>query len=294
MPIFRTRLSRGLVNALRHPVGVSTGVVRTERVLSEETEQRAAAIAKIAKMVSGDFEPQNVMVARADVCNNVIDSYDSRFHESALRSVSKRLPGSQMACGHDMSGWSYARMFDSAIREPEGGDQRTWTDVRLRELRDLKQATWATGDLFWPAKASWASDLQERIKYFSPEVSAHWQFELAVCSICNDDLRACDHFPGETYDEKKCWYEMRDVTEYIETSFVVKGGQYGTSTYPISEGRGVLPFRQAIRELKGSKRLFGEWRDSIRDELAAKKGVKREKGDPRSVFARALAKQTQV
>lgn len=276
-----------LSEALRHPIARANGRVLPASFNElREAVQREKATKAIAQIMRcDDVDSEKLGMAGADVCNNVIDSYDSRFAEASLRTVAKKLAGTGMSVGHDMAGWSYATMFSGRVATPESETRAAWNDQggkRLREVRDLSQATWVKGEFYWPMEASWGPDLAIRISHaITREVSAHWAFELAVCSVCNDDMRNCDHFPGESYEGKKCWYEMREVTDYIETAFVIKGGQYGTSTYPISgrTGRSILPFHVALREVKSSKKSWGEWKQELRDVL----GDRRPAGPARTV-----------
>ena len=272
-----------LTAALRTPRLMRTGPVAVLEDWRADEGKRAAETAKLGKYLRG-LSPDDVYCAGADVCNNVIDSYESRFAEKSLREVKTLMPGSGMTCGHDMSGWSYATMYDAGVRGTDG-------ETRLKELRDLSKATWVTGRYYWPKKATWGEDLSLRILGgVTREVSAHWAFDLAVCSICDDDMRKCDHYPGEEYDGKKCWYEIRNVTDYIETAFVVKGGQYGTSTYPV-EGRGaqIVPFDEAIREMKSHREWWSDWKRSTRTIVKETEARSGKGGDAREYFAKALA-----
>lgn len=292
-------LKEYLSEALRRPIARSTGLISTRATAEFATGQaRVSALTSIAKLLNREVGEDEVMMAAADVCNNVIDSYDSRFSEKSLRTLVRMMPGSGMTCGHDMSGWSYATTFAASVRAPEDGARSTPPANGLHELRDVARATWAQSKFFWPSAASYAKDLATRISYnITREVSAHWAFDLAVCSICEQDLRNCDHFPGDEYDGKKAWYQMEDVTDYIETAFVVKGGQYGTSIYPVGgSGRSFVSFADAIREVKSSKRLWDEWRKEIadvmhdvkqRNRIAAALGNGKVQ-TPADLFARAL------
>lgn len=276
------RTKAWLMDALRKPCGVRTGplleVVRGEA----ETADVLKAIGKFTRVKPTE---ETVGFAGAAVCNNVVDYYESRFTEKSLRQIRGLLPGAGMTVGHDMAGWSYATVFDAAVREPG-------QPVRIRELRDLSLATWVDARYYWPLEASWGRDLALRIAYgITREVSLHWQFDLPVCSICDDDLRKCEHVPGEKYDvdgkERGCFYEMESIREVIETAFVVKGGQRGTSTFLLNRGaeQGVA-FGEAIREVKGNATLLAEWRAMMRP--AAKRSEEKGVTDPKAFFANAL------
>jgi hypothetical protein len=301
-------LKEFLIDALRSPIARSAGVIsaRTNEELRAE-ETRAKAIAKVEAFLKRELSADEVDMGGADVCNNVIDSYDSRFSEKSLRQIAKLMPGSGMTVGHDMSGWSYATCFDASVHQPpEGARGIPIANERgLRELRDMNLATWVRSKFYWPTAASWAKDLSTRIAYqITREVSAHWAFDLAVCGVCEQDLRACEHFPGDEYEGKKAWYQMEDVTDYVETGFVVKGGQYGTSTYPLA-GRSLIPFDVAIREVKSSRKSWDAWRAEISDVLKATDDRRERRSrfaregedglaDTREFFARGLKRAVSV
>ncbi len=68
------------------------------------------------------------------------------------------------------------------------------------------------------------------------ETSIGFSFKTPECSVCQRDLRTCDHVPGRNYGEALCHYVMRDVLEVIEGS-VVPAGSQGTGFVPNAECR---------------------------------------------------------
>jgi hypothetical protein len=212
-----------------------------------------------------------------------VDSYDSRFTLRSLGQVARLTPGSPMALGHDVGGWAYAMTFAADRSVNEEGERLAdeWTEKRKAvELRDAAKASWVRQLFYWPKKASYSADLAARIgSGLAREVSLHWRFDKATCSVCNGDMRKCPHMPGEEYDGKRCFYEMDDVTEVLETSFVVRGGQHGTSIWNIPFGAGgarSLPeFGEAIREAKADRETWSEWTRALKERTTRQTGVER-------------------
>jgi len=260
----RRDLKTWLQDALKHPTTESVG-----RLLADEetaAERLAPRMSKINKIALVPLGPDDVFVRGANICNNVIDYYDSRFTEKALRQIARLIPGAPMTRGHQMDHWAYAATFDADVLENEKAKSQ-----RLKELRDVGLADWVRGLFFWPKAASWANDLRVRIDGgLTREVSAHWRFEKATCSICSEDIRRCPHMPGEEYEnadktKSRCFYEMEQVTEYLETGFVVRGGQKNTAIWGpgMEEAAERVLFGEAIREIKSRKTMWDEWKRSL-------------------------------
>ena len=234
-------------------------------------------IQRINRCALQRLSPDDVHVAGMNICNNVIDYYHSRFSERALRQVARLVPDTPMSIGHHIDWLPVGRAFDADVlmNDSEG--------ARLRELRDVNKASWVRGLWYWSRHQDGASDLRARIDAgIVKEVSAHWFFERATCSECKTrDIRdpECEHVPGEKYDDRRCFYEMDDVTEYVETGLVVRGGQIGTSIWSAGSEQAAaarLPFGDAIREIKQDRGLFGEWGQRWRQAAERSNGSARE------------------
>ena len=250
------RLHEFLERALRQPRFVGTGrliALEPERLDAERSGDLMRAINKLSLRT---LLLEDVHIRGMNAANDVIDHYDSRFTVKGLRQAAKIYADSSMAEGHDMGSKALARVFAGDTLENAEGS-------KIRELRDLKKASWLQGMFYWSRKLSWADDLAEAIDTgVQREVSLHWLFEKATCGICDEDIRSCDHWPGEVYDDVRAWYDMEDVTEIIETSFVLKGGQRGTSLWEPSavDQAASMSFGRALRELKSDRQAWSEWK----------------------------------
>jgi len=255
-------LHEWLAQALRTPVAGATG--RLVRLEAEEldAERLTGRLSAINKWSRRDLKLEDVRVYGMNGANDVIDYYDSRFTTRGLKEVAKAWPGSVMARGHAMQGAPLARVFEADVMLHESaGEERS----KPRELRDVAKASWARGLFYFSRSMSYAADLAEAIETgLEREVSLHWQFTRALCSECGNDVRSqdCTHVPGEEYDGRRAWYEMDGVTEVIETSFVLKGGQRGTSLFggDSLEQAASFEFGRAIREVKTDRDAWAQWR----------------------------------
>jgi len=256
------KLHEWLSRALRTPVAGATGrLVRLEPA-DLEGERLTGRLSAINKWSRRDLKLEDVHVYGMNGANDVIDYYDSRFTTRGLKEVAKVWPGSAMARGHVMGGPPLARVFEAdTLLHESAGEERG----KARELRDMGKASWARGLFYFSRKLSYAADLAEAIETGNErEVSLHWQFTRALCSECGNDVRSqdCTHVPGEEYDGRRAWYEMDGVTEVIETSFVLKGGQRGTSLFggESMEQAASFEFGHAIREVKSDRTAWDQWR----------------------------------
>lgn len=251
------KLHDWLATSLRLPIYAGTGRL-TPFAMEADHERQASVMNAINRVALRKLNPEDVHVRGMNAANNVIDYYESRFTEKGLRQAAKIYAGTAMAAGHDMTRTPLATVFAGEYVAHEQGE-------RTRELRDLSMASWLRGLFYTSRKLSWADDLAEAIDAgIQREVSLHWYFTDARCGICEEDIRECEHFPGEMYEGRKCWYEMEGVTDIIETSFVIKGGQRGTSLWQPEGMQQAMAFGRAIRELKSDRQAFSEWRNKIK------------------------------
>lgn len=256
------KLHEWLSRALRAPVVKTTGRLLCLEPADLEGERLTGRLSAINKWSRRDLKLEDVRVYGMNGANDVIDYYDSRFTTRGLKEVAKAWPGSAMARGHYMGGAPLARVFEADTLMHESASEERG---KARELRDLAKASWARGLFYFSRAMSFAPDLAEAIETgLEREVSLHWQFTRALCSECGNDVRSmeCTHIPGEEYDGRRAWYEMDGVTEVIETSFVLKGGQRGTSLFggDALDQAASFEFGRAIREVKTDRVAWDQWR----------------------------------
>lgn len=100
------------------------------------------------------------------------------------------------------------------------------------------------------------------------EVSVSFACKTATCSVCgtNNVERYCKHYPGQEYDGKTCTYELSDVSDAYELSFVAVPCQPRAGTVksygdePWVPGEEVpAPRADGARELSLRARLTDAW-----------------------------------
>lgn len=97
------------------------------------------------------------------------------------------------------------------------------------EIMRKEEAAWLVTHFYWLAEGEGAAELARHIDGgIYKEVSAAFLFEYPECSICEADIRACEHIPFRRYFNRRreagpafFWY--RNVTKILETSLVYRG-----------------------------------------------------------------------
>lgn len=194
-------------------------ISQTETERSSDYEQ--SNIDLINKYTQKSMAEKDLNVKSMWLCNDIIDSYYSRFNAKTLRVLAEKVVGQSVLIGHNKNSLPIGRFFKAEVVKREDGHEwlRTW--------------------FYWPKNLTFvdgftSEDLLIGIESgLYMEVSISWSYQKALCSVCNGDIRSCDHIPGKEYAidgvVKLCWYETDDIETVLEGSFVFKGGQYGTS-----------------------------------------------------------------
>jgi hypothetical protein len=192
--------------------------IEEERASAEATMNRINAFSLVP------LKPADVHVRGMLVVNDAVDYFFSRFTTAALETVSRLLPGNSVMVGHDQSRMPLARFFDARaikLSPPDGAPEE-----------GRGSGLWVSADFYWMRGITGADDLARNIDGgVVKEVSLRWSFSTPTCSVCRRDIRQCEHLPGEQYEGRLCYYDMDDVTDVKEASFVFKGGQRDTRVF---------------------------------------------------------------
>jgi hypothetical protein len=180
-----------------------------------------------------ELAPEDVHVRRAFVVHDAVDTEFSRFTAEALSEVARLMPGVPVLSGHGKHSFEEkARTFRGERLRRDGVQQRGLVD-------GVGENLWVAADFYWMRGRSDAEDLALDIDGgIKREKSLRWAFEKPVCSICREDMRECDHMPGELYAGKRAWYDMHGIRRVAEWSFVPRGGQLGTELQLTRQARG--------------------------------------------------------
>lgn len=195
-----------------------------ERAVKDKFLPVIRDIARNSQLVTDDFHARGTLL-----CNSARDSYYSRFSLSALDEIAELLPGRPVGVGHRHDKLPVATYFSAKrVFIPDGRSPRRdnyWVEALYYFPRDPE------GDA-----------MAKRIDMgIYRETSVGWRCLGANCSLCGNDIDGpdCDHIPGELYRDGLAEYEFSGVTNVLEGSLVMAGGQKNTSTFNPERGHNV-------------------------------------------------------
>lgn len=184
-------------------------IIEKRKQVSEEAVDKKN-VALINKFAQTELTIDDVYIRSMYLCNDVVDSYFSRFPEESLKKISKLVVGQSVLKGHDYNKLPIARFFKGKVVEKDG-------------------ISWVRAWFYWLKNTDGAEDLVKNIDGgVYREVSIGFSCSEYICSICEKDIRRCEHIPGEKYKKQDCFYNMTKVEEVLEGSLVFKGAQVGT------------------------------------------------------------------
>ena len=213
------------------------GLVARRDALIEDAD-----LAAINRYALKPVERENVAVFTIEVCHDQVDKHFSRFPKEELETIARLVPGRPLMLLHDIR-----------TKMPLGKIFRGWLALNDQHTETEHYRSSVQADVYVLRTAENASAIENIEGGVWAETSIGFSFRLPECSICNSDLRSCDHQPGRTYEGRQCHYIMREVLEVIETSLVPSGSQ-GT------EVLGSRSFEAALLEARGA--VSGEEKDA--------------------------------
>jgi hypothetical protein len=164
------------------------------------------------------------VVFTLDLCHNQVDRHFSRFPEKELDTINALAPGRPLMERHDLRGSLPRGTFFRSQLHRDGERVSVRPDVYVLRTKD-------NDDFILNIEGG-----------VYRETSIGFSFQTPECSVCQRDLRTCDHVPGRSYGDAQCHYIMRDVLEVIEGSVVPSGSQ-GTGF--VAQAR-TLPLDRAL------------------------------------------------
>ena len=175
----------------------------------------AEDLARINGLAKTELSAEQVYVFALRLCDNEVDRDFERFDSEALERLGELLVGKSGIFDHQWSARGQtARIFRTeVVREPavktEAGDEYRWLKGWAYLLRTEKNE-----DLI--------AEIEGGIK---KEVSVGCSAGRTVCSACGAENGDCAHVPGQSYDGKLCFRELKDITDAYEWSFVAVPAQ---------------------------------------------------------------------
>lgn len=231
----------------------------------------AEDLALINGLAKAELTAEQVYVFALRLCDNEVDRDFERFDGEALERLGELLAGKSGVFDHQWSARGQtARLYKTeVVREPavrtRAGDEYRWLKGWAYLLRTEKNE-----DLI--------AEIEGGIK---KEVSVGCSAGRSVCSICGTENGDCAHVPGQEYDGRLCFRELRDITDAYEWSFVA---------VPAQRAAGVLKRfgqeREGDRALRREAELGRKYLKELRREVA-RLAMLADDGLDGGVFARA-------
>lgn len=151
--------------------------------------------------------PDEYTVFTLDLCHNKIDRHHSRFPDEELVRINDMVPGRPLMERHDLQGSLPRGTFFRSVLHDDGDRMSVRPDVYV---------------LRTDGNRDFILNIEGGVYR---ETSIGFAFRMPECSVCQKDLRTCEHVPGHTYGDAACHYVMREVLEVIEGSVVPSGSQ---------------------------------------------------------------------
>ncbi len=167
------------------------------------------ALEQVNRFALRPLAPEEFVVFTLDLCHNQVDRHFSRFPEEELEKINAMAPGRPLMERHDLRGTLPRGTFFQSALHRDGERVSVRPDVYVLRTADNED---------------FILNIEGGVYR---ETSIGFSFRTPECSVCQRDLRTCDHVPGRTYGDALCHYVMRDVLEVIEGS-VVSAGSQGT------------------------------------------------------------------
>jgi len=156
------------------------------------------------------LKEDDIHVRRCRLAGDVIDSHGGCFRTEDLPKLLKMTWGAPTLIGHNRQTVGIGRFFGGQIQEFEGHH-------------------YVVPKFYWLKAHSAAEDLRVNIDGgIYNEASIAFMFRKPTCSICGEDIRRCDHWPGEEYGKHTCFFYYDGVERVMEGSIVFRGATPGT------------------------------------------------------------------
>lgn len=188
---------------------------KSEVIKSHTSGATPEDMEKINKYTRRPYKADEVYVFSVVLCDNDVDRDFERFTVEALFEMEKLFVGKTGICDHNPKAENQtARLFDCKVEARQ--DKKTQTGDEYFCL---------TGRAYMPRTAE-NQPLINRIESgICKEVSVGLSAKSRVCSVCSKQSGECSHIPGHTYGSRLCYFELSQVNDAYEWSFVAVPAQ---------------------------------------------------------------------
>jgi hypothetical protein len=154
----------------------------------------------------------DIYVRRCRLAGDAVDAGWGRFRTSDLPMLLEMIQGAPALVGHRKESLGVARFFGGMVSKDK-----------------VTGISYIVPKFYWMKAHSGAEDLRVNIDGgIWNEASIGFIFKKPGCSVCGEDIRRCDHVPGQTYGEQACFFHYDEIVRVTEGSIVYRGAQPGT------------------------------------------------------------------
>lgn len=182
------------------------------QIKSFDTTASSDDMTKINKFALVEMKPEDVFIFPVKLCDNNVDRDNDKFTHNFLQQVVDKSVGLTGLLDHQwISENQKSRIFDAQLVK---------SDTEKNNIGEPLE--------YVLAKAYTTVDNEEYINKIKSglfkEVSISFESDAGVCSICGSPMHwyECDngHIKGQTYEDKKCYNIIDNLTEMLEWSIV--------------------------------------------------------------------------
>jgi hypothetical protein len=198
---------------------MSSSLGKISAKLAEANDETIPA--GLVELINRNIDPpdavgeDDVYIRAMYVVSDQINSFGGCFPTDEHPRLAQLLVDSPVIVGHRRDRLPVGRCFHAVVeKQPE--------------------QSWVKSYFYWLRSAEGADDLKDNIDGgIYKECSIGFTFLLPECSVCGQDIRECEHQPGEQYPTKQnsgvCYFNYRQVERVLETSLVYRGAVPDTS-----------------------------------------------------------------
>lgn len=188
-----------------------------EIIKSVSAELPEEELLLINKYTRRPFSREELYTFSVVLCDNDIDRDFERFTVEALFELEKLFVGKTGICDHNPKAENQtARIYSCRVEAVEGKKTQNGDDY----FRLVAKA-------YMPKNEANAPLIDKLESGITKEVSVGLSAKKALCSVCGADRNsaACSHRKGETYGSTLCYFELCDISDAYEWSFVAVPAQ---------------------------------------------------------------------
>lgn len=191
------------------------------RVSAHLAEPGERVPAELIDLINRNVDPpaaigaDDVYIRAMYVVSDQVNSFGGRFPRDEHEGLASLLVDSPVMVGHRRDKLPVGRTFHA-------------TSVMRGDVQ------WVKSYFYWLKSAEGSENLRDNIDGgIYKECSVAFTYCLPECSVCNKDIRECEHEPLREYRHDgtivSCWYNYRQLERVLETSLVYRGALRDTS-----------------------------------------------------------------